>query len=65
MRKNDGKDLLAIGYATAVSIAEGKSADELNVISSLLMVIGDSLSLIAAKTALCEDNESILKKPVC
>ena len=54
MGKNSGKELLAVGYAAAVTIAEGKSVEEINVVSSLFMVIGDALALIASKTALCE-----------
>lgn len=65
-KKNDGKDLIALSYAAAVSLAEGKTADEVALISSFFMVIGDTLGLIAAKMALCEnletDREQVSKK---
>ena len=58
MAKNDGKDLIAISYAVAVALAEGKTADEISVISQIFMIIGDTLGLMAAKMQLCENLES-------
>ena len=55
MGKNQGKDLLAVSYTTAITIAEGKSVDEINVLSTFFLTIGDALALIAAKTQLCDD----------
>ena len=53
--RNDGKDLIALSYTMAASIAEGKTADEISVISQVFMVIGDTLGLMAAKMSLCEN----------
>lgn len=53
--RNDGKDLIALSYAFAASVAEGKSADEIAVISQVFMVIGDTLALMASKMSLCEN----------
>ena len=57
MAKNDGKDLIALSYAAASALAEGKTADEIVLLSSFFMVIGDTLALMAAKMQLCENLE--------
>ena len=54
-KRNDGKDLLALSYAAAASLAEGRTADEITVLSSFFMVIGDALALMASKMQLCEN----------
>ena len=55
MAKNDGKDLIALSYAVAAAAAEGKTSDEIVVISQIFMIIGDTLGLMAAKMQLCEN----------
>ena len=57
MAKNDGKDLIALSYAAAAKVAEGKTSDEIVVLSSFFLVIGDTLALMAAKMQLCENLE--------
>jgi len=56
--KNKGKDLIALGYTLASALAEGKTVDEINVLSSFFMLVADTLALTAAKTALCENLEN-------
>ena len=53
----DGKDLIALSHAVATSLAEGKTSDEIVVLSSFFLVIGDTLALMAAKMQLCENLE--------
>ncbi len=54
--------------ALACCIAEGKSPEEIALISSIFMQLGDTLSTIAARDALCgssnlkRDEESCGKK---
>lgn len=67
MGKNDGKDLLAISYAAASVLAEGKNAGEIGVLAAFFTVLGDSLALIAARTALSDDaakNEDNTENPL-
>lgn len=42
--------------AMACCIAEGKSAEEIDLISSIFMRLGDTLSTIAAREELCVSN---------
>lgn len=44
--------------ALACCIAEGKSADEIALISSALNQLGDTLDTIAAQQALCSPEEN-------
>lgn len=45
--------------ALACCIAEGKTADEIALISSILMQLGDTLSTIAAREALCAPKDMV------
>lgn len=50
---------LAISISTlACCIAEGKSAEEIALISSIFMQIGDTLTTIAAHEALCSTKDT-------
>lgn len=42
------KDLLAISYAVAVVLAEGKSQEDVETLGNVLNLIGDALTLLAA-----------------
>lgn len=42
----------------ACCIADGKSADEIALISSIFMQLGDTLSTIAAREALCSPKDT-------
>ncbi len=48
MNKCYGEKLVALGTAIAIQLANGLTADEINVLSALLVVIGDQLALVAA-----------------
>jgi hypothetical protein len=48
MNKCFGEKLAAVGTAIAIQLANGLTADKINVLSALLMVIADQLALIAA-----------------
>ncbi|WP_143750833.1 DUF6774 domain-containing protein [Clostridium merdae] len=39
----------------AMSISQGRSANEINIMSSIFTAIGDNLAIIAAKEAACSD----------
>lgn len=58
MTKCDGEKLAALGTAIAVSLANGITADEANILGALFNVIGDQLALIAATEASGGDNKS-------
>lgn len=47
-------DLVLSISALACCIAEGKTAEEIGMISSVLVQLGDTLATIAAQQALCE-----------
>lgn len=47
----DGETLVALGMAVAVQLAQGRSLDELELLSAFFEVLGDNLGLIAARRA--------------
>lgn len=47
-------DLVLSISALACCIAEGKGAEEISMISSVLVQLGDTLATIAAQQAFCE-----------
>ncbi|WP_101698557.1 hypothetical protein [Clostridium minihomine] len=49
-----GEDLVLIASSIAVSLANGRSTDEVNVLGNLLQAIGENLSLIASQRSACE-----------
>lgn len=49
-------ELVASITALAVSLAEGKSEDEINLIGAIFSQLGDTLDTIAAQKALCSEN---------
>lgn len=51
---NPGDDLVLAAAAIAISIAQGKSATEVNILGELFCAIGDNLAVIAAKKEACE-----------
>lgn len=53
---NPGDDLVLAAAAIAISIAQGKSATEVNILGELFCAIGDNLAVIAAKKEACEKN---------
>jgi len=54
MKKNGVNDLLALSYVFCNMAAEGKTAEEIAVLGTFFTVVGDTLSLMAAKMALCQ-----------
>ena len=62
-----GEELTILGVLIANALAEQYDADDLNILSSLMSLIGDSLGVIAAHRAACtpsteEDSESHSEK---
>lgn len=53
--QGQGGDLLAAAAALSVLIAQGKTADELDLLAALFNVIGDDLALLALKAPSEED----------
>lgn len=51
---NPGDDLVLVAAAIAISISQGKSATEVNILGELFSAIGDNLAIIAAKKEACE-----------
>ena len=47
--QGQGGDLLAAAAALSVVLAQGKTADELNLMAALFEIIGDNLALLALK----------------
>lgn len=45
-----GGDLVAAAAAISVVIAQGRTADELDLLAALFQVIGDNLALLALQT---------------
>jgi hypothetical protein len=50
-----GSDLVLLAASIAVALSEGLSADDTNVLSGLIVAIGDNLAIIAAQKQLCEE----------
>lgn len=50
---NQGNDLVLAAATIAMSISQGRSANEINIMSSIFTAIGDNLAIIAAKEAAC------------
>ncbi len=51
-------ELAASITAVAVSLANGKSEDEINLLGSIFSQLGDTLETIAAQRALCQSSEN-------
>lgn len=49
LSQGQGGDLVAAAAALSVAIAQGRTADELELLSALFEVIGDNLGLLAVK----------------
>lgn len=47
----EGEGLVVLGMAVALQMAQGKRLDELELLSAFFEVLGDNLSLIAARRA--------------
>lgn len=48
--------LAAAVTALAAALAEGRSAEELNLLSAVFTQLGDTLATIAAQAALCQQH---------
>ena len=53
--QGQGGDLLAVATALSVLIAQGKTAEQIELISTLFEIIGNNLSLLALKAPSKED----------
>lgn len=51
---SSGDDFVLAAAAIVISISQGKSAAEVNILGELFSAIGDNLGLIAAKKEICE-----------
>lgn len=49
MANSGGEALVVLATLVSIQLAQGRSADELQLISSFFEVLGDNLSLIAAQ----------------
>lgn len=47
--QGQGGDLVAVAAALAVTMAQGRTADELELLAALFEIIGDNLALLALK----------------
>lgn len=47
--QGEGGDLVAAGAALSVVMAQGKTAEELELLAALFQIIGDNLGLLALK----------------
>lgn len=47
--RGQGGDLVAMAAALSVAMAQGKTADELELLAALFEIIGDNLALLALK----------------
>lgn len=47
----DGETLVALGMAASIQLSQGRTADELELLSAFFEVLGDNLALIAARRA--------------
>lgn len=52
-----GEILLAVAALAAIQIAQGRTVDEIELIAALFQVLGDSLSLIAARRSMPDCTE--------
>lgn len=48
-----GEQLMALTALLSASLAKGRSADELELLSAFFEVLGDNLALIAARRSQC------------
>ena len=55
--QGEGGDLVAAAAALSVFIAQGKTADELDLLAALFNIIGDNLALLAVKAPSAEDGQ--------
>lgn len=53
---NQGNDLVLAAATIAFSISQGRSANEINIMSAIFTAIGDNLAIIAAKEAACSSD---------
>lgn len=57
-----GKNLVLAATAFAMELSRGMSADEINILSAFLTVVGDQLALIAATEVARSEENSESKK---
>lgn len=53
--QGQGGDLVAVAAALSVLIAQGKTAEQIELLSTLFEILGDNLSLLALKVPSEED----------
>lgn len=53
--QGQGSDLIAAAAALSVVIAQGRTAEELELLSTLLEIVGDNLGLLAIKAPSAEE----------
>lgn len=60
--QGQGGDLVAVAAALSVLMAQGKTAEQIELLAALFEIIGDNLSLLALKVpsgeAFCPDTET-------
>ena len=52
--RGEGGDLVAAAAALSVAIAQGKTAEELELLSAVFDMLADNLALLALKAPSCE-----------
>ncbi|MGN0601553.1 MAG: hypothetical protein ACI4I7_02450 [Oscillospiraceae bacterium] len=57
-----GQKLNLIAVSLANAISEGLSDEEINLISTLLQLVGEALAVIPAAKDFCSKNNSIVEK---
>ena len=58
-----GEALLILAALVSLQLAQGRTADQLELIASFFEVLGDNLSLIAARRSLPESNQTPGTRP--
>lgn len=61
--RGQGSDLVAAAAALSVVMAQGKTAEELELLAALFEIIGDNLGLLALKAPSEEDCRSCCQPP--
>ncbi len=58
-----GEALLILAALVSLQLAQGRTADQLELIAAFFEVLGDNLSLIAARRSLPESNQTPGTRP--
>lgn len=60
--QGQGGDLVAVAAALSVALAQGRTAEELELLSALFNMLGDNLILLSLKAPSAEDCSSCQKQ---